>query len=72
MKRELRHDRLDVWIKAAQAPVFSQKNDNIGDERDGNYMWSRKCLIKPMKHAGEAKPAGGEHANGPAILGPYC
>lgn len=57
-----------MWIKAALAPVFSQRHDNTRDERDGNYIWSRKCLIKPMKHAGEAKQAGGEHINGGAIL----
>lgn len=40
-------------MKAALAPVFSQRDDNTGDEeRGGNYIWSRKRLIKPVKHAG--------------------
>lgn len=57
-------------MKAVRAPVFSKRNDNTRDERDGNYIWSRKCLIKPMKHAGKAKQAGGEHINGGAMLTP--
>lgn len=60
--------------KSVLAPVFSQRNDNTRDERDDNYIWSRKCLIKPMKHAGRPNKLAGSILMGGDIgaVSPYC